>query len=97
MLYTLYVALAGLFIWESVRFAVSEYAARAYSATVALQPLVVAVFPVVILWPDWLRALAVAGLIGMFHVVISRFAPDPVPTFQPPRRESRRSGLPSLP
>ncbi len=96
MLHTLYVALATLFLWETLRFAISEHAPRIYAATRTAHPLVVAILPLVVFWPDWIRALAVAGLVGIFHVLMRSFVPEPsVPTYAP--RESRRAGLPPIP
>ena len=96
MLHLIVVALATFWAWETVRFALSEYAPGVLASTGAAHPLVVAALPLYLLWPDWVSALAVAGLVGLIHLTASRYMPDPTPVY-PQRQPGRRGGLPPLP
>lgn len=97
MLHTVYVALAAFFAWQTLRYAATEYAYQAFAATRVLHPLVVAALPLAVLWPDWIRALAVAGIVGFLVAGVERLsgAAEPVQQYVP-QRTARRT-LPSLP
>lgn len=88
--------LATFWVWETVRYAAERYAETVFDATRAVHPLLVAALPLVVLWPDWVDALAVAAGVGLLHLFVQRalgLASPPQVVMQRPRR----GGLPPLP
>lgn len=94
-------ALATFWAWETVRFIWEQYAPGSYSVARPIQPLVVAAIAVAAGnhydRSGILLGLAVAGFVGILHVVVqwiaSRSPTNPVAV--PLRRP--RAGLPPLP
>jgi membrane protein implicated in regulation of membrane protease activity len=93
----LLLVLATFWAWETLRYALEHLTPAVFASTRILHPLAVAVLPLVVLWPEWVDALAVAGATGILVGVMDQFfghsAPQPVP-FQ---RTRRSGGLPPLP
>lgn len=90
------IGLATFYLWETVRFAVERYAPSVFNATRVVHPLVVAAFPLAVLWPDWIAALGVAGAVGLLVAVVDRWMGQPSQSVMLPRRRTR-GGLPPLP
>lgn len=89
--------LATFWAWETFRFLLLEYQTKWYGYTRALHPFLVLSFPLFMLWPDYVSAMAVAGTVGLIHQIVSRFLViDGTPSTVVPR--GRRSvNLPRLP
>ncbi len=88
--------LATFWLWETVRYAAESFIPQIFSATRPLHPLVVAAAPLLVLWPEWVQALAVAAAVGILHLAVEKYlAPDTATPIQLPRR--RGGGLPPLP
>lgn len=89
--------LATFYLWETIRFAVERYAPAVFNATRVVHPLVVASFPLAVLWPDWIAGLAVSGGVGLLVAIVDRWLGSaPARPVVIPRRRSR-GGLPDLP
>lgn len=98
MLHYIAVLLATFFIWETLRYIADTFVPLVFAKTRAVHPLVVAAFPVTVLWPDYVGALAVAGGMGILHLAVERYLVTEGSTpIQVPRRTSRMGGLPPLP
>lgn len=89
--------LATFFLWSSIRYPAERYVGSYFDTTRVLHPLVVAALPLVVLWPEWVPALAVAGLVGLLVGVTDKYFGGPSPTATPFQVNRRRSGLPPLP
>lgn len=94
MLHLVLLTLATFWIWETVRYPLQAFIPGLFNATRALHPLLVATVPVVLLWPDWVSALAVAAVVGMLCVLVDQHlgTPEPIVLSRP-----RSRGLPPLP
>jgi hypothetical protein len=92
-----YLVLTSFWLWATVRYPFERYASRIFDLTRPVHPLAVAVLPLVYLWPDWIKALAVAGVTGLLIAFTDRVFDTSVPTpVQLPRRRNV-GGLPPLP
>ena len=91
--------LATFWGWETLRYALEQYLPSLFQSTRALHPLVVAVLPTWVLWPNWVAGIAVAGATGLLVATADRFLSPSTsstrPTVLPRRRPG--GGLPSLP
>jgi hypothetical protein len=86
--------LSTFWLWETIRYTAERFIPAVFDATRPVHPLVVAAWPVAVLWPDAVSALGVAGATGLLVAATDRwFAGPPVVI---PRRRSR-GGLPNLP
>lgn len=92
------IVLATFWCWETARYALERYLPSAFAATRALHPVVVALLPLGLLWPEWVTALALAGATGLLVALVDRFvaggSSSPAPVVLPRRRTG---GLPPLP
>jgi hypothetical protein len=88
--------LATFWAWETVRYPVERYAGQLFSYSRPLHPLIVAAFPLYVLWPDWVAGLGVAGATGLAVGLVDRYlgSGGPAVPVQLPRR---RNSLPPLP
>jgi hypothetical protein len=88
---------ATFFVWETLRYALENFASGVFSATRVLHPLLVAALPLYVLWPDWVSALGVAGLTGVVVALADRLFSTPAATPLPIPRRRSTGGLPPLP
>lgn len=87
--------LATFWAWGALRALLETLVPGIFAATRAVHPLVVAGLPLVVLWPDWVAALAVAGATGILVGLTDRLAA--VRYAQVQFRGRRKPGLPNLP
>lgn len=91
------VTLATFWVWETARAVVERFAPAVFSLTRPVHPILAALLPLYVLWPHWVAALAVAGVVGLLVAAVDRvFTPTPMEQLQVPRRRST-GGLPPLP
>lgn len=90
MLSLVMAALAVFFIWEFVLVAVP------WTIPIVLQPVLVYAAALAYCWPDWRTALAVAGAVGVLHVLVTRPGATTGGT-QGIRRPPRQPSIPRLP
>lgn len=89
--------LATFFVWSSIRYPAERYVRAYFDASRVVHPVVVAALPLVVLWPEWVSALAVAGLVGLLVAATDRYlATDAIQPISIPNRR-RRGVLPPLP
>lgn len=84
---------ATFFLWETLRLPLERYAEWIFDLSRPVHPLVVAVLPLVVLWPEWITALAVGGVVGLLVAAVDRFLGTP----PQPVALTRRRGLPPFP
>lgn len=84
-------ALAVFFVWESL------YAAVPWTIPAWLQPVVVYGAALAFCWPDWRIALAVAGAVGLLHVLTRIGGGGASGAPQVVRRPGRAPRVPNLP
>lgn len=91
------VVLATFWVWETVRAIVERFAPAVFSLTRPVHPILAALLPLYVLWPNWVAALAVAGIVGLLVATVDRlFGSTPMQQVQIPRRRTAK-GLPPLP
>jgi hypothetical protein len=91
------VTLATFWVWETFRAVMEAYLSRVFAQTRPVHPFLAAALPLFLLWPNWVAALAVAGVVGLMVTAVDRWlVGTPVETFQRPQRR-RNGGLPTLP
>jgi hypothetical protein len=91
------VVLATFWVWESFRALMERFLPEVFALARPVHPILAAALPLYLLWPDWVAALAVAGVVGLLVAAADRiFGSTPVQELPVPRRRS--SGrLPRLP
>lgn len=88
---------ATFWVWATFRALMENYLPQVFSLLRPVHPLVAAVLPLYVLWPHWVSALAVAGIVGLLVAAVDRvFSPTPVQQVPVPRRRTP-GGLPPLP
>jgi membrane protein implicated in regulation of membrane protease activity len=91
------ITLATFWVWETFRAVMEAYLPRVFTLARPVHPILAAALPLFLLWPNWVAALAVAGVVGLLVAAVDRvFGSTPVETFQRPQRR-RSGGLPTLP
>lgn len=92
----LLVLLANFWAWETVRYAMEDLVPNVFRVTRFLHPFAVAVLPLLVLWPSWIPALAVAGATGLLVALVDKhMGVGQATPIQVPRRN--QGGLPPLP
>lgn len=93
----LLVIFATFWVWETFRALMEAFLPAAFAQARPVHPLLAAALPLYLLWPAWVSALAVAGVVGLMVAAVDRiFNTTPVEAYQRPRPSQNR-GLPSLP
>jgi hypothetical protein len=88
---------ATFWVWETFRALMERFADPVFVLLRPVHPLLAAVLPLYVLWPQWVAALAVAGVVGLLVAAVDRlFGSTPVQQVQVPRRRTS-GGLPPLP
>lgn len=89
--------LATFWAWMTFRFILREFKPVWYGKTRAVHPFLVLAFPLVILWPDYIAAMAVTAVVGVLQQTTSAIfeGSGEQPVIVPRRAPSR--GLPPLP
>lgn len=91
------VTMATFWVWETVRAVVERFAPSVFSVTRPIHPVLAALLPLYVLWPHWVAALAVAGVVGLLVATVDRlFSSTPVQQVHLPRGRMQK-GLPPLP
>jgi hypothetical protein len=88
---------ATFWAWETLRAIVETLAPRVFALSRPVHPIVAALLPLYVLWPDWVPALAVAGICGLLVAVVDRVMTGPAVAPVPIPRRRSSGGLPPLP
>lgn len=91
------VIFATFWAWETFRALLERFAPVIFTLSRPVHPVLAAVLPLVVLWPHWIPALAVAGVVCLMVAGVDKvFNSTPVTAFQSQKRPEF-GGLPRLP
>lgn len=90
------VTLAAFWAWEFALVLLKTFVPSTWIGLVSLcYPAIALILPLVVLWPNWLAATAVASMVGILHLLVEKIGDIEVSPIQ--FRRNRRTGLPPLP
>jgi hypothetical protein len=89
--------LATFWVWETVRYAFESFLPVWFGATRFAHPLLVAAMALAMVYPGYVYAMAIAGSVGLLHLVAERLggAASALPVMV--SRARSRNALPPLP